>query len=822
MNELDKQQTHEPPVPPEGRSAVSFNIILFAVSFVICAVVALVFVDHGSAPAPQAGLAPSGPATTVPRPRSTATVLAATPVPRAAGRADAELVQPSPAANVDADVVDAHPVADSSSSGEAARPVARQANSPMASNADLPVEMPGVDVTPASRAVGGTPPPGGGLAISKGHATTGASGGTMAPISAPDGIAPAPGMAPSAATPKPSALREASNIPTRLIQTPFPILTNGPPPASRATAAYGTGGPAPTDLGKKWTPSPLTQDPKSIAKRMMDSAYKDGGIGLRVTPKPSPQMTAPTPMPTDTTGLPAPTPISGAAEIAPSILYTPEPAPALVETPAPPVATEIPAPEVTPVATPPVATPVPSPTPGKVDAKTKFEQILKKQGLTPGPATSAPIAAAPLLGANSPQSAKPVALKGMSNAPGSAQTTNADGAAPVPTPNFQTGMEDKPGGLRDRLKAESLPPEIARRLNKLPNSTAASVGDRVLTQREASRLAEASFALLGRQPSADERPMLEEQTAREWAERVAIATEARRQGLKVSDDEVRKFIAEQKERTGPGIEEALQKSGFTEKEILENMRDSALADKMVDTVFERQFGTDEKLKAAYDAEPGLYQPSRRLHLQAVFRPRPKSEAEARAVQQDMERVAQEAGRGEDFAALAKKEGAQSAGDENGDLGWVDASDRLQPEVAAALGDLKPGQVSRVLSSVDGFRVIKLVEVQEPKPGFEGARENVIATVRSVLRLACLDQALANTVVKVGDEIQAPDGVKKPGKSTASRRDSASRRSSRNAGNEGARRNSRATASSNSKAAQDDNLNQTFGSAITPNSSQPIR
>jgi peptidyl-prolyl cis-trans isomerase D len=72
--------------------------------------------------------------------------------------------------------------------------------------------------------------------------------------------------------------------------------------------------------------------------------------------------------------------------------------------------------------------------------------------------------------------------------------------------------------------------------------------------------------------------------------------------------------------------------------------------------------------------------------------------------------------GADFKALAAADNADEAARKNsGDLGWVSPSDIRQGELASAVSPLKKGQVTGVVSTPDGFYILK---AEDRKEGFE--------------------------------------------------------------------------------------------------------
>jgi hypothetical protein len=122
----------------------------------------------------------------------------------------------------------------------------------------------------------------------------------------------------------------------------------------------------------------------------------------------------------------------------------------------------------------------------------------------------------------------------------------------------------------------------------------------------------------------------------------------------------------------------------------------------------------------------------------------------------MQRIRQQLASGADFAALAQRESESSSRDRGGDMGWIDSSTPISRAQVEALTNLKPGQVSGVVELGDGYQILKLAGVEEPKPGFDGARETVVAHLRQYVIASSYETAKQHMLVKVGNRVQEPE------------------------------------------------------------------
>ncbi|MGC8741506.1 MAG: peptidylprolyl isomerase [Candidatus Sumerlaeaceae bacterium] len=298
----------------------------------------------------------------------------------------------------------------------------------------------------------------------------------------------------------------------------------------------------------------------------------------------------------------------------------------------------------------------------------------------------------------------------------------------------RTGSDTK---LAQRLASKAIP---------------ASVGDRILTREELERHVRAFETLRGYKLNEDQRVNIEGVLAQDWLERTAVAAIAREHGLTVSDEEVSAEIERRKARFGQNLPNALRQAGFSEQEVREEMRNALLVDKLVEKTMAETY-PESKLRELYEAHPERYTPSRRLHVREIFKQKqPGREQEARAA---IERIRLEIAKGATFEELAQRESESPTREQNGDLGWIDASKPLSPRQAQALADLKPGQVSDVIELGDGFQLLKVVEIEEPKPGFEGAREAVKTAVRDHIIGMAYDEAMARYEVKLRNKRLTP-------------------------------------------------------------------
>lgn len=406
---------------------------------------------------------------------------------------------------------------------------------------------------------------------------------TPPPIAVPEGLRPRI----FTPTPTPTLRQRMRNVPTNLIQTRMPILTNMMPTTDSLEPVSTPMLPS-TDAGSV-APNTLFEDPrKRSQQRIQEHMQASQAVGIIV----------PSPVPSGIVS-----PVTATAAVTPQVT-----------------------PGATPEATPRMAEAVPTTgtyTIRQGKAEVTFSNVppgwlrpdAQPDVVTPPPALPSPSAVHP------------------NASPKSGVISNA-ADSPSPTPNYSTGVETalgtpagrfalppaptlKPPLMQEdtprpkdgtRTTPSSLPPEIAKRLGATPG-VLASVGERNLSADDVRRRIDVALSLKGERGSSEQRDALEKVVASEWAERTAVAEEARRQGLSVTNEEVAAHAKRLAERSGTNLEEVLRRSGFTENEIESEIRESALCEKLVDTAFGRYFSTEERLREVYQQDPSRYSQS---------------------------------------------------------------------------------------------------------------------------------------------------------------------------------------------------------------------
>jgi len=233
------------------------------------------------------------------------------------------------------------------------------------------------------------------------------------------------------------------------------------------------------------------------------------------------------------------------------------------------------------------------------------------------------------------------------------------------------------------------------------------VNDRILTtndirQRAAERAAETGVAV----PPAGYRELVQDA-----ADELCLLERAAELKLEVGADEVNTAIAQLRDQNHVADDAAFEKSlhamGLTLDQLRSRVRDTIL----VNRILSKEVGalpiTEEELRQRYERERESFRVPERVHLEHLVLPVTGEPGGAASRMALARRLAAAARAGADFKALVKQEVDAGHGS-GGDLGVVAIPD-LRPEVAKAVANLKPGDVSDPFESPAGVHVVRLVE-----------------------------------------------------------------------------------------------------------------
>jgi peptidyl-prolyl cis-trans isomerase SurA len=259
-------------------------------------------------------------------------------------------------------------------------------------------------------------------------------------------------------------------------------------------------------------------------------------------------------------------------------------------------------------------------------------------------------------------------------------------------------------------------------------NVAATVNGRPITYAELDRAIAAQFPTAPPKTNADQTTQIRLEALRALIDNQIMLQRAEKEGLLASDGDVEAKFNELK---APYTQEQFQKLLEQRQMSLADMKAQIRRELSVQKLFNKEIGShisisDADVNAFYNTNKASFNlAENKVRLaQILVTPGPdpnvnnlkndkaQNDQQARAKIQMIDmRVRQ----GEDFGTLAQNYSEDSNTAPNGgDLGFVPESalDKANPDLRKVILDMTPGQVSPVLHTPEGYRIIKLI-AKEP-------------------------------------------------------------------------------------------------------------
>jgi parvulin-like peptidyl-prolyl isomerase len=199
-------------------------------------------------------------------------------------------------------------------------------------------------------------------------------------------------------------------------------------------------------------------------------------------------------------------------------------------------------------------------------------------------------------------------------------------------------------------------------------------------------------------------------------ERKILVQEARRLGMKVSQEELNQAILEiEGDYPEEGFEEKLDLKGISLEEWKSRLEETLLAEKMIRNVLHHQGKIDEKeVFQYYEAHRSSFQ------LKPKVRARQIIVADGEEAIQILKRLK----KGESFEKLASKKSIGPEKVNGGDLGYFSQGEK--PPEFDQVFSMEVGAISDVIKSPYGYHIFKLEEKVEPREiPFEEAKPKIL-------------------------------------------------------------------------------------------------
>jgi peptidyl-prolyl cis-trans isomerase SurA len=190
--------------------------------------------------------------------------------------------------------------------------------------------------------------------------------------------------------------------------------------------------------------------------------------------------------------------------------------------------------------------------------------------------------------------------------------------------------------------------------------------------------------------------------------------EIKRRKVEVSPKDVDAAVEEvlkQNRATLDDLKMALAKQGMTLTAYRERLRDNIGKMRLVSREIKSKIVIkEEDLRKVYRERTQEYMIPLEVQVQQIFFavPRDASPERAAAVEKEAQEVLKQAKSGEDFPELAKKYSQAPEGKEGGVLGFFKTNE-LMPALEEAAFALKPGEVSPLVRSSEGFHILRVME-----------------------------------------------------------------------------------------------------------------
>ncbi len=260
----------------------------------------------------------------------------------------------------------------------------------------------------------------------------------------------------------------------------------------------------------------------------------------------------------------------------------------------------------------------------------------------------------------------------------------------------------------------------------VPANVAATVNGRPVTYAELDRTLAAQFPNTPKM-STDQTTQVRLETLRALIDNEIMLQRAEKEGLLASDGDV---DAKFNELKTPYTQEEFQKLLQQRKMTVADLKAQIRRELSVQKLFNKEIGShiaisDADVTAFYKANKASFNlPENKVRLAQILvtsTPDPnitnlkndKAQNDLQA-QNKIRMIDLRVRQGEDFATLAQSYSEDQYAANGGDVGFVPESalDKANPELRKIILDMTPGQVSQIIHTPEGYRIIKLIS-KEP-------------------------------------------------------------------------------------------------------------
>ncbi len=206
--------------------------------------------------------------------------------------------------------------------------------------------------------------------------------------------------------------------------------------------------------------------------------------------------------------------------------------------------------------------------------------------------------------------------------------------------------------------------------------------------------------------------------------------EAKKARIKISNDEIDAAIERIKEKqllTDEEFDKLLEGDGLTREEYRQHLKDQILRTRLVNYKIRSKIViTKEDIKKYYNEHKEEFSGDDKYHLRNIIISIPSfaDDEEKAAARKKIENIVQKIKSGASFGEMAKKYSQSSLAEDGGDLGEFSFKD-ISPELKKALKGLKPGDITPIMETVQGFQVFYVEDIKKaPAKSLEEASKEI--------------------------------------------------------------------------------------------------
>ncbi len=176
------------------------------------------------------------------------------------------------------------------------------------------------------------------------------------------------------------------------------------------------------------------------------------------------------------------------------------------------------------------------------------------------------------------------------------------------------------------------------------------------------------------------------------------------------------------------LKQALDKKWDQDPAVISKLvraRESALTESFLQEAStpEPGYPSEAELTEAYESSKSKLLLPRGYQLAQIYIAKDKTKLDS--VQKQLK------AKNADFAALARAHSEEAASAaRGGEIGWL-TEDQIQPEIRAKLPDLTKGSVTEPVKLQDGWHILKLLDLREPRtPALDEIRDSFVTQLRA--------------------------------------------------------------------------------------------